>query len=97
MDAPLLALCFADRAYSGERVGTAKTIVVEIVEPEAEQKSFAVQPKQLAIERTSSWVSPCRRRTRDYEATPSSARAFSVLAAAIILIKRLARASRNRD
>ena len=43
---PLLAHCFADRAYRGERIGTAKTIVVEIVEPEAGQKGFAVQLRQ---------------------------------------------------
>ena len=90
---PLLAHCFADRAYRGERVGTVKTIVVEIVEQEAGQKGFAVQRRQWSIECTSS---PCRRRAPEYEAPPSSERAFFVLTAAMILVNRHARASRNR-
>ncbi|MCJ2058893.1 IS5/IS1182 family transposase, partial [Methylobacterium sp. J-048] len=39
-----------------------------------------------------SWISRCRRLARDHEATPSSALAFLVLAAAMILVRRLARA-----
>lgn len=89
---PFLAHCFADRAYRGERVGTATAIVVEIVAAEAGQKGFAVQPRRWVIERTFSWISRCRRLARDHEATPSSALAFFVLAAAMILVRRLARA-----
>ncbi|MER2196077.1 IS5 family transposase [Methylobacterium brachiatum] len=89
---PFLAHCFADRAYRGERVGTATTIVVEIVAAEAGQKGFAVQPRRWVIERTFSWISRCRRLARDHEATPSSALAFFILAAAMILVRRLARA-----
>jgi transposase len=89
---PFLAHCFADRAYRGERVGTATAITVEIVEPEAGQKGFAVQPRRWVIERTFSWISRCRRLARDHEATPSSALAFFVLAAAMVLVRRLARA-----
>lgn len=89
---PFLAHCFADRAYRGERVGTASAITVEIVEPEAGQKGFAVQPRRWVIERTFSWIGRCRRLARDQEATPSSALAFFVLAAAMILVRRLARA-----
>ena len=89
---PFLAYCFADRAYRGERVGTATAIIVEVVEPEAGQKGFAVQPRRWVIERTFGWISRCRRLARDHEATPSSALAFFVLAAAMILVRRLARA-----
>ena len=89
---PFLAYCFADRAYRGERVGTATAITVEIVEPAAGQKGFAVQPRRWVIERTFGWISRCRRLARDHEATPSSALAFFVLAAAMILVRRLARA-----
>ena len=42
------------------------------------------------IERTFGWIARCRRRARDYEATPSSTIAFFVLAAAMILVRRLA-------
>ncbi|GJD65776.1 IS5 family transposase [Methylobacterium frigidaeris] len=89
---PFLAHCFADRAYRGERVGTSTTITVEIVEPEDGQTGFAVQPRRWVIERTLGWISRCRRLARDHEATVSSALAFFVLAAAMVLVRRLARA-----
>ncbi|WP_267361518.1 MULTISPECIES: transposase [unclassified Methylobacterium] len=88
-----LTYCFADRAYRGERVGMATAIVVEVVEPEAGQKGIAVQPRRWVIERTFNWISRCRRLARDHEATPSSTLALFMLAAAMILVRRLARAS----
>lgn len=87
---PFLAHCFADQAYQGERVGNATAITVEIVRPDKGQKGFAVQPRRWVIERTFGWIARCRRLARDYEATPSSALAFFVLAAAMILVRRLA-------
>ena len=87
---PFLAHCFADQAYQGERVGNATAITVEIVRPNKGQKGFAVQPRRWVIERTFGWIARCRRLARDYEATPSSALAFFVLAAAMILVRRLA-------
>lgn len=90
---PFLARCFADRAYTGERVGKATSVAVTIVGAAAEQKGFAVHPRRWAIERTFSWLGRCRRLARDHEATPSSAVAFLVLAAAMVLVRRLARAS----
>jgi len=89
---PFLAHCFADRAYRRDRVGSATAINVEIVQPEEGQKGFAVQPRRWVIERTFGWIARCRRLARDHEATPSSALAFFVLAAAMILVRRLARA-----
>lgn len=88
---PFLAHCFADRAYRGDRVGSATVIRVEIVEPEEGQKGFAVQPRHWVIERTFGWIARCRRLARDHEATLSSAIAFFTLAAAMILVRRLAR------
>ncbi|GJD49063.1 hypothetical protein OPKNFCMD_1792 [Methylobacterium crusticola] len=82
----------APPAYRGERVGTATAIVVEIVVPNEGQAGFAVQPRCWVIERTFSWISRCRRLARDHETTVSSALAFFVLAAAMILVRRLARA-----
>ena len=66
--------------------------MVEIVAAEAGQKGFAVQPRRWVIKRTFGWIGRCRRLARDHEATPSSALAFFVLAAAMILVRRLARA-----
>ena len=88
---PFLARCFADRAYRGKRVGTATLITVEVVQPQAGRKGFAVQPRRWVIERTLGWIGRCRRLARDHEATASSALAFLVLAAAMILVRRLAR------
>ncbi len=47
---------------------------------------------QATIERTFAWTARCRRLARDHEATPSSAIAFFVLAAATVLLRRLAKA-----
>ncbi|MCJ2029095.1 IS5 family transposase [Methylobacterium sp. J-043] len=88
---PFLAHCFADQAYQGDRVGNATAITVEIVRPEKGQKGFAVQPRRWVIERTFGRIARCRRLARDYEATPSSALVFLILAAAMILVRRLAR------
>jgi transposase len=89
---PFLAHCFADRAYQGDRVGSATAISVEIVLPKEDQKGFAVQPRRWVIERTFGWMARCRRMARDYEATPSSTLAFFVLAPAMIHVRRLAKA-----
>ena len=89
---PFLARCFADRAYAGERVGTATPVEVAIVGAAPGQRGFAVQPRRWVVERTFGWLGRCRRLARDHEATPSSALAFLVLAAAMILVRRLARA-----
>ncbi len=66
--------------------------MVDIGVPDEGQTGFAMQPRRWVIERTFGWIARCRRLARDHEATPSSALAFFVLAAAMILVRRLARA-----
>ena len=88
---PFLACSFADRAYAGERVGQATCVKVAIVGADSRQKGFAVHPRRWVIERTFGWLARCRRLARDHEATPSSALAFLMLAAAMILVRRLAK------
>lgn len=88
---PFLARCFADRAYAGERVATATPVAVTIVGAAEGQRGFAVHPRRWVIERTFGRLGRCRRLARDHEATPSSALAFVVLAAAMLLVRRLAR------
>jgi hypothetical protein len=56
---PFLAYCFADRAYRGERVGTATAIIVEVVEPEAGKKGFAIHPNARTTVRCT--ILPVRR------------------------------------
>ncbi len=87
---PALARCFADRAYTGSRVGTATAITVGIVGAPPGQKGFAVQLRRWVIERTFGWLGRCRWLARDHEATAASALAF-VLLAAMVLVRRLAR------
>ncbi len=89
---PFLARCFADRAYAGERVGTATPVGILLVGAAPSQRGFAVQPRRWVVERTFGWLGRCRRLARDHEATPDSALAFVVLAAAMVLVRRLARA-----
>ena len=73
-------------------VANATPIIVELVSPKPDQRGFAVQPRRWVIERTFGWVGRCRRLARDHEATPNSAIAFFVLAAANILLRRMAKA-----
>lgn len=88
---PFLARAFADRAYAGERVGEATLVKVAVVGAAPGQKGFAVHPRRWVVERTFAWLGRCRRLARDHEATPSSALAFLMLAAAMILVRRIAR------
>lgn len=88
---PFLTQCYVDRAYTGERVGKATSVAVTVVGATPDQKGFAVHPRRWVIERTFGWLSRCRRLARDHEATPSSALGFLVLAAAMVLVRRLAR------
>jgi transposase len=87
---PFIALCYADRVYTGARVAQATPVRVELVGSKLGQRGFAV-PRRWVIERTFAWTGRCRRLARGHEATPSSAIAF-VLAAATILLGRLAKA-----
>ncbi len=87
----LLARGFADQAYQGESVGTTTAVAVKIIRPQEGQKSFRCAARWWVIERTFGWLVRCRRLNRDHEATPSSALAFFVLVAAMILVRRLAR------
>jgi transposase len=88
---PFLKCCFADKAYAGERVGSATAIKVEVVAAEANQKGLAVQPRRWVVERTFSWISRRRRLNSDHDAPPSSPTAFFTLAAAMVLLRRPAR------
>ncbi|MDT8296503.1 transposase, partial [Roseomonas mucosa] len=49
-----------------------------------------VQPRRWVVERSFAWFGRCRRLARDHEATVGSAVAFFTLAAAMILVRRLA-------
>ena len=88
---PFIQRCFADKAYAGKRVAAASPITVELVGAAPNQRGFAVQPRRWVVERTFAWIGRCRRLACDHEATVSSGVAFTTLAAAMILVRRLAR------
>lgn len=88
---PFIKRCFGDKAYAGKRVAGASPITVELVSAAPGQRGFAVQPRRWVVERTFAWIGRCRRLARDHEATTSSGTAFTTLAAAMVLVRRIAR------
>lgn len=90
---PFIAKVFADAGYQGPRVARATRIAVEIVRRTPGQIGFAVQPRRWVVERFFAWINRNRRLWKDAEATIASATAFLYAAAAMILIRRIARAS----
>ena len=88
---PCVEQAFADSAYSSDRVRTATAITIEIVRKFAHQTGFAVHPRRWVVERTFAWISSNRRLSKDFEHTIKSATAFLYAAAAITLIRRIAR------
>ena len=91
---PFIEKVFADAGYQGPRVATATRIAVEIVRREPDQIGFAVQPRRWVVERFFAWINRNRRLWKDAEATIASATAFLYAAAAMVLIRRIARSSR---
>jgi putative transposase len=89
---PFLARCWADGAFAGPRVAEATPVIVGLVGAKPGRRGFAVQPRRWVVERTFAWTGRCRRLARDHEATTGSAVAFFVLAAATVLLRRLAKA-----
>jgi putative transposase len=91
---PFIEKVFADAGYQGPRVATATRIAVEIVRRKPDQIGFAVQPRRWVVERFFAWINRNRRLWKDAEATIASATAFLYAAAAIALIRRIARTPR---
>lgn len=90
---PFIEKLFANAGYQGPRVATAARIAVEIVRRKPDQIGFAVQPRRWVAERFFAWVNRNRGRWKDAEATVASATAFLCAAAAMVLIRRIARSA----
>lgn len=90
---PFIEKAFADAGYQGPRVATATRIAVEIVRRKPDQIGFAVQPRRWVVERFFAWINRNRRLWKDAEATIASATAFLYAAAAMVLIRRIARSA----
>src|SRR5215212_2336346 len=90
---PFIAKAFVDMGFAGEGSANATLITIEIVKKPPDQIGFAVHPRRWVVERFFAWINRNRRLWKDPEATLASARAFLYVASAMILIRRLARAS----
>ena len=90
---PFITKAFADAGFAGDGPATATCITVEIVRKPADQVGFVVHPRRWVVERFFAWIGRNRRLWKDAEATLASARAFLYAASAMLLIRRLARAS----
>jgi transposase len=65
---------------------------VEIVRKLPDQLGFTVLPRRWGVERFLAWINRNRRLAKDFETSVASATAF-LSASAMLLIRRLARAS----
>lgn len=90
---PFIEKVWADGGYNHDRVTEATSIKVEIVSKIAGQSGFVVLPRRWAVERFFAWINRNRRLAKDVEATLESAAAFLYAAAAMLMIRRLARSA----
>ena len=90
---PFVAKAFADSAYNAARVSDATSIDIEIVRKIAGQIGFTVHPRRWVVERTFAWLGRNRRLAKDFETTIGSATAFLYAAAAMVLVRRIARSA----
>ena len=90
---PFIEKVWADGGYNHHRVTEATSITVEIVSKIAGQSGFVVLPRRWVVERFFAWINRNRRLAKDVEATLKSAAAFLYAAAAMLMIRRLARSA----
>jgi transposase len=90
---PFIRLVWADGGYNHKRVMAAANVRVEIVSKIAGQSGFVVLPRRWVVERFFAWINRNRRLAKDVEATIKSAPAFLYAAAAMLMVRRLARCS----
>lgn len=79
MAMPSIVLVWADGGYAGKLVAYAAhylKMAVEIVKKPEGQRTFEVLPRRWVVERTLSWISRCRRLSKDYERLPKHAEAM---------------------
>jgi transposase len=86
---------FADGAYAGKLVATAKRyskLTIEVVSrPPGHTRGFSVLPRRWVVERTLSWLMRWRRLVRDYKRYPKTHEAFVKWAMIGLMLNRLAR------
>lgn len=93
MKMPSIVLVWADGGYAGKLVAFARhylRITVEIVKKPEGQRTFEVLPRRWVVERTLSWISRCRRLSKDYEGLPEYAEAMVKWSMIGLMTRRLA-------
>jgi transposase len=93
MKMPSIVLVWADGGYAGKLVAFARhylRIAVEIVKKPEGQHTFEVLPRRWVVERTLSWISRCRRLSKDYERLPAHAEAMVKWSMIGLMTRRLA-------
>jgi transposase len=93
MKMPSIVLVWADGGYAGKLVAFARRylrIAVEIVKKPECQRTFEVLPRRWVVERTLSWISRCRRLSKDYERLPEHAEAMVKWSVIGLMTRRLA-------
>ncbi|MFK0016130.1 transposase [Streptomyces sp. NPDC091027] len=94
LDHPRIQKFWADQGFAGRLVDRTAQILgreLDIVRKDAGQRSFQVQPKRRAIERTFSWLTAHRRLARDYETIPARSETVIRWAMIGIMVHRLTR------
>jgi putative transposase len=88
-----LQTVWADGGYAGKLVDwvrETKSWTLEIVRRSDDQAGFHVLPRRWVVERTLSWISNCRRLSKDYEFHAATSEAMIHLAMTRLMLRRLA-------
>ncbi len=96
---PKLRHVFADRVYRGGQLVKALSHCgswqIEIVERPLGVKGFQLLPRRWVVERTFAWLGRCRRLSRDFEGSITTAVAWLLVAHLRLLVRRLAKPSKQ--
>jgi putative transposase len=83
---------WADGGYAGKLIAWVPSLcrwVLEIVTRNDETKGFKLLPRRWVVERTLSWLSTCRRRSKAYEYWNETGEAMLHLAMIHLMLRRL--------
>ncbi len=91
---PFLKKLFADGGYQGPMFEQAQKKILPNLETEIVKRSdtatgFEVIPRRWVVERTFAWLGRCRRLAKDFENRTRTARAFLLMAAIRLMLRKL--------
>jgi len=90
---PQLKLVWADQGYTGDLEDLCEFAYgwqLEVVKRDP-RKRFTLLPRRWVVERTFAWLSTFRRLTRDFEQLTAVSEAWTYIAMARLLLRRLAK------